>query len=241
MLDVENLARGSERHRTALRGAYRDHSAAVYSVARALCGKDVAADVTKEVFLRLSTHPERFSDDQGSLRAYLLRATREIAVDTTRLERRPRPLDTLSANEREAIIAVYYGGCTSRDAALALGLSEGAVKRVLRVGLRKLRDASGDPAVASPRAVHEYVRMATASDPGPGGALDSRAVVAHAQGVIMEREGASAGTAYNALLELSDQRGMTLPTCAEALVTPRPTKGSRRCFGTRRADRSDDR
>ena len=35
----------------------------------------------------------------------------------------------------------------------------------------------------------------------------------------MQREGSSAGEAYRALLQLPDQLGVSLPVCAEALVS----------------------
>lgn len=49
--------------------------------------------------------------------------------------------------------------------------------------------------------LRDDLRGSTAPDHGLAEALDSRAVVAHAQGVVMEREGKSASKAYAALLE----------------------------------------
>jgi RNA polymerase sigma-70 factor (ECF subfamily) len=259
IIDVENLIGAGSRRRTALRGAYRDHGGAVYSVAQGLCGREAAADVTREVFLRLSSHPDRFGPGRGSLRATLLRVTQDVAVDTARLESRPaprasgafevqsacttrssaakpderrlaarvRPLASLSTMEREAIVAVHYGGRTYREAAVALGLSERAVKRRLREALRKLRRSTVSTLVEE---VHVDLRASAAPDRGLAEALDSRAVVAHAQGVIMEREGTSASAAYAALLELSDQHGMTLPACAEAVVASAGNHDPRPCL-----------
>jgi AmiR/NasT family two-component response regulator len=138
-----------------------------------------------------------------------------------------RPLDTLNADERESVVSVYYGGCTSREAATSLGVTPRTVMRSLRDGLRKLRLANGALVSAPSLELDAPLRSSTAPDDGLAEALDARAVVAEAQGVIMEREGTSATAAYAALLHLSDQRGMTLPACAETIVSAAQRAGTR--------------
>lgn len=130
-------------------------------------------------------------------------------------------LRILSCDERDAIVTAYYGGCTYQEAAVALGLDEGTVKSRIRTGLHHLRVAlartsqSGSPDIDG----GDDHRKASVPDEGLVAALDSRQVVAQAQGIIMQREGSSAGEAYGALLQLSDQLGVSLPVCAEDLVS----------------------
>jgi RNA polymerase sigma factor (sigma-70 family) len=48
-------------------------------------------------------------------------------------------LDGLPPNEKEAIVAAFYGRCTYQEAAIVLGLPEGTVKARIRKGLAQLR------------------------------------------------------------------------------------------------------
>jgi DNA-directed RNA polymerase specialized sigma24 family protein len=144
-IDIENLTRVGARRRTALRGAYEDHGGLVHAVAQGLCGPEAAADVTREVFLRLWREPERFSaDPRDSLRAALLRLTHDVAADAAsrRQERTDRPLAVLRPAELEAIVAVLYGGCSSREAGRTLGRSDLGIARHLRDGLRNVAAAT---------------------------------------------------------------------------------------------------
>lgn len=196
--ESETSGRGVSWSREALELVYRDHSGAVYAAARGFCGSRVAGDVTVEVFLHLWRHPEQQDSARGSLRTWLLTVTHDIsAVDRSLFD---QPLGMLSRDERDAIVTAYYGGCTYREAAVALGLDEGTVKSRLRAGLHHLRKAS-------------------VSYEGLVAALDSRQVVAQAQGIIMQREGSSADEAYRALLQSSEELGVSLPVCAELFVS----------------------
>lgn len=234
--------------REEFQGAYRYHADAVYGVARGICGVRVAADVTREVFLRLWRHPEDHQPAQLAMRTSLLKATHNVAVDTNRAQTRraeragarpgadvgqivqdpastdrrsfgARPLGILSDDEREVIVTVLHGGCTYRAAAVALGLEEGTVKRRIREGLQRLRVAMPPRASTSPQDIGERdARRRFASDQGLALELDAREVVAQAQGIIMEHEGSTSGEAYSELLRLSERLGMTLPACAEVFV-----------------------
>lgn len=50
-----------------------------------------------------------------------------------------RAINDLPARERDAIVMVFYGHLTYREAAVALRLPEGTVKSRIRSGLRRLR------------------------------------------------------------------------------------------------------
>ncbi len=50
-----------------------------------------------------------------------------------------RSLQTLSVEQREAIVLAYFGGRTYREVALELGIPEGTAKTRLRDGMRKLK------------------------------------------------------------------------------------------------------
>ncbi len=79
---VVAIARFDER---ALEEAYRRHAANVYSLAlRIVSDRQVAEDVTQEVFVRLWNTPERFNSERGSLRTFLLVMTHGRAVDFVR-------------------------------------------------------------------------------------------------------------------------------------------------------------
>lgn len=81
---VGQIARGQT---DALGTAYREHSHAVFELARCLIGqRPVAEDVVQDVFLRLWDHPERYDAERGSLRAFLLTITYGRSIDVARSE-----------------------------------------------------------------------------------------------------------------------------------------------------------
>jgi RNA polymerase sigma-70 factor, ECF subfamily len=65
---------------------YREHSKAVFRLARTAVGPTAAEDVTQDVFLSLWSRPDRFDTTRGSLRAYLLAITHYRAIDMIRSE-----------------------------------------------------------------------------------------------------------------------------------------------------------
>jgi RNA polymerase sigma-70 factor (ECF subfamily) len=164
----------------ALSTHYREHGGAVRHVATRICGSELAADVTQEVFSQLWRNPGAFDPTRGTMRTFLVTAARHRAIDLLRAERSrrvrevrshpvpPAPSDVdhghlrnevadrvhaalwaLPPLERDAIIAAFYGECTSREVALALGAPEGTIKSRIRSGLQRLRMPLGDLA-ASP-------------------------------------------------------------------------------------------
>src|SRR4051794_33580982 len=71
----------------ALAEAYRRHAGAVMALAsRVLASRNLAEEVTQEVFLRLWNHADRFDPERGSLRSWLLAQAHGRAVDLLRSE-----------------------------------------------------------------------------------------------------------------------------------------------------------
>ena len=71
----------------ALAELYRRHAGAVFGVARrVLWDQLMAEEIVQEIFVRLWTHPERFDQDRGSLRSFLLSQAHGRAVDVLRSE-----------------------------------------------------------------------------------------------------------------------------------------------------------
>lgn len=54
-------------------------------------------------------------------------------------ERVAEALARLSDVQREAIVTTFYGGCTYREAGVALGIPEGTIKARIRQGLKRLK------------------------------------------------------------------------------------------------------
>ena len=146
----------------ALAAAYRNHSTAVYGLACRICGPEVAAEVTRDVFIHLGRHPDGFDRARGSLRAHLLTITRDTALDFACAGSSSSPssdeldqdedlgpgspnvrmadaLAGLQPHERAAIETTFYGRCTYRDAAAVLGRPEETVRSSIGAGMRRLR------------------------------------------------------------------------------------------------------
>lgn len=68
---------------------FREHKDAVYRFAwRMTADPSAAEDISQEVFVSLLRHPDRFDPARGSLRAFLLGMTRNLALKRWRGERR---------------------------------------------------------------------------------------------------------------------------------------------------------
>jgi len=60
-----------------------------------------------------------------------------------------KALHSLPEDERRAIELAYFGGCTYREVAVALGAPEGTVKSRIRSGLKRLRVSLADATVGT--------------------------------------------------------------------------------------------
>ena len=71
----------------ALAELYERHSGPVFALSRRLLRRrDLAEEVTQEIFMRLWNRPERFDPDRGALRTFLLSDTHGRSVDLLRSE-----------------------------------------------------------------------------------------------------------------------------------------------------------
>ncbi len=71
----------------ALSEVYERHGGAVFALARRLLRRrDLAEEVTQEIFMRLWTRPERFDAERGALRTFLLSDAHGRSIDLLRSE-----------------------------------------------------------------------------------------------------------------------------------------------------------
>src|SRR5260370_19768294 len=136
------------------RQAFEENKDAVYGFAFRITGSSGAAeDLAQECFLELLRCPGRFDAARGSLRAFLLGITRNLALKHWRTERRFDPLEdheieerrfdsnsgevsalvgaavrSLPALQREAVLLFEYEGLTLEETAAVIGVDVGNVK-----------------------------------------------------------------------------------------------------------------
>ena len=71
----------------ALAELYERHGTAVFALARRLVkSRELAEEVTQEIFMRLWNRPERFDPSRGALRSFLLADTHGRSIDMLRSE-----------------------------------------------------------------------------------------------------------------------------------------------------------
>jgi RNA polymerase sigma-70 factor (ECF subfamily) len=88
-----------------LQEIYRRHASAVFGLAfRVVCDRQVAEDVTQEVFVRLWDDPQRFDAERGSLRTFLLTLTHRRAVDIVRASESRRRREDTGLREMELVV-----------------------------------------------------------------------------------------------------------------------------------------
>src|SRR5688572_5283119 len=94
---VERLSGGDE---AALVDLYDRYAGFVYGLAvRTLADRQIAEDITQEVFVYLWEHPERIDPGRGTLRGFLGTLTHRRAVDTVRREEARRRREARVARE----------------------------------------------------------------------------------------------------------------------------------------------
>lgn len=150
--DVGLLARIAQRDPQALAALYERHAKQVFSLATAMLEDHAqAADLTQDVFLLVWRYAGTFYPT-GSPRAWLLRLTRNRAIDELRRKRRriqddvrfsadqlqvfPAPLAQTDPAERQAIRAAVEGLPASQREALVLAFFHGLSHREISVRLQ---------------------------------------------------------------------------------------------------------
>jgi RNA polymerase sigma-70 factor (ECF subfamily) len=147
-----------------LRQVFNEHKDAVYGFALRMTGRPAAAeDIAQDCFLELLRHPGRFDPKRGSLRAYLLGVTRNLALKRWRTEQRLDALDddvesstpdlmdqgvsmlinatvqSLPPLQREAVLLFEYERLTLEEIAEITNTDVGAVKSRLHRARERLR------------------------------------------------------------------------------------------------------
>lgn len=160
-----------ERNADAFEQVFDAYHRLVYGVAlRVLEDRAAAEDITQSVFLQLWRAPEAFHG--GNLAGWLVRVTRNRALDQLRARRPQQPLDDLRSSQdgqavdeaafgkldgervRRALAALpdeqrrsielgFFGGLTHTEIAAKTGAPLGTVKTRIRAGLQRLRTQLG--------------------------------------------------------------------------------------------------
>jgi RNA polymerase sigma-70 factor (ECF subfamily) len=132
-----------------------------------------AEEIAQDAFLRLWRHAPRWNPDQARFSTWLYRITVNLAIDRRRQRQPWQPLDQaleirdaapdavdriaarqeaaqveqalarLPDRQRAAVVLFHQEGLTTRDAAAALGLSDGAFGSLLARARRALKSLLG--------------------------------------------------------------------------------------------------
>jgi RNA polymerase sigma-70 factor (ECF subfamily) len=154
-----------------IREVYEQHGGALLAYATRLTGDRAAAeDVVQETLVRAWRRPDVLTNNQGSVRGWLLTVARNIVTDRFRA-RAARPLEVaapdggaegpvrqdhaeevvdsivvldalgqLSPEHRQVVTALYFQGHSVAEVADAVGVPPGTVKSRCYYALRRLRE-----------------------------------------------------------------------------------------------------
>ena len=128
---------------------YQDHWSAVRALAGRALGRHDAHDVAQDVFLRLWSNPERFDEDRGSMRAYLVTMTRSAAIDRLRADNARRARE----DRHDAVTQANESPGDHIDGA--------AVAERVRRALARLTAGEADAIIAAYFGEHTYQDVAT--------------------------------------------------------------------------------
>ncbi len=153
---------------TALREAYDEHGALVFTFCKRALGPEVGAEVTQEVFLAAWKARERFDPERGALAGWLIGIAKNKVIDAHRRSTRrvtetellpesdgasstpaidgmadrmllADALTTLSPRARQVLELAFYQDLTHQQIADRCNLPLGTVKSDIRRGLQRLR------------------------------------------------------------------------------------------------------
>ncbi|GGN45468.1 sigma-70 family RNA polymerase sigma factor [Streptomyces fuscichromogenes] len=153
------------------------HRAALLAYARhMLTDHHLAEDVVQEAFVKAWRYMDRLRNEEGSVRGWLLKVTRNLAIDRMRSAPARREVLTsespdtaladeteaigtslevvsllhgLSREHREALVLLYIYGRTVNEVSRILGVPSGTVKSRHHYALRGLRKLHSQRAVRS--------------------------------------------------------------------------------------------
>ncbi|HEX6861441.1 MAG TPA: sigma-70 family RNA polymerase sigma factor [Thermoanaerobaculia bacterium] len=161
------LARIAQRDLDAFQTFHERFAARVIAYAeRHASDRQLAEDISQEVFLSVWTKAATYRPDRGTAAGWLYTLTRNKIVDLWRRSGKgaePEPLDDLllpgppeadgdlrltvrqalaqlAPESRTALVTAYFGDLTYEETAGRLGLPVGTLKSRIRVGLRALRE-----------------------------------------------------------------------------------------------------
>ncbi len=159
------FARGDD---AALKAAYDEHGAFIYTFCKRALGPEAGADVTQEVFLAAWKARERFDPSRGSLAGWLVGIAKNKIIDVHRRAGRrvtetelafesdettpatgidqladkmllADALTTLPPRARQVLELAFYKDLTHQQIAEQCDLPLGTVKSDIRRGLQRLR------------------------------------------------------------------------------------------------------
>lgn len=140
----------------ALAEIYERHGKAVFALARRLIkSRELADEVTQEVFLRLWNRPERFDPARGALRSFLMADTHGRSIDLLRSELsrrdRERKEHVMAVKETVDIESEVWSNVASEEVRVAVAaLSDGERKAIELAYFRgftyrQVAEALGEP------------------------------------------------------------------------------------------------
>ncbi|MEV6483608.1 sigma-70 family RNA polymerase sigma factor [Streptomyces sp. NPDC051576] len=151
----------------ALDDLIKEHNSALFAYARTmLTDHHLAEDVVQEAFIKAWHHADRLLNQEGSVRGWLLKVTRNLIIDRMRSAYARREaltrdipdtalrdetdslllsldvaslLRDLSPEHQEALVLIYIYGRTADEVSHLLGIPAGTVKSRHHYALRGLR------------------------------------------------------------------------------------------------------
>ena len=123
--DADLLDRMATGNREAFASLFRRYHGLVYRFSMQMSGsRDVAEDVTQEVFIALAEHPARYSPARGSLKAYMYGIARHLVAQRERRSwsRHEVRLDTLQGDAAPTVATSFdpIGDLSHAQAVLVL-------------------------------------------------------------------------------------------------------------------------
>jgi RNA polymerase sigma-70 factor, ECF subfamily len=166
-LDSGLVARMAEGDVVALAALYQRHFRSVFALARTMLrDAQEAEDLTHDVFLEAWRRSDDYSEERGTVRAWLSMRTRSRALDRLKsaghslragIESSPRATPTslveryrlrerlskMSDMQQQVLVLGYFEGLTTSEIAERLGVPVGTVKSRTRLALDVLRKQFG--------------------------------------------------------------------------------------------------